>query len=392
MFDPRKILRQVSIPLLHEFFRRRGELQELPWTELKARTGFSRIWSAWQQLPARARREVQVQLREVSDLADNGMRAIAEALRTHHPDRLWELKACGNRLNRALWFHLHFPDLFAQSSLFAQADGLSTGRYAVRRNTLPKRPIAVTSAVTTALGSALRDYYWSQEMRGEECRVEHYTRPDGNEYFFAYLDDWPDAPLAFADDGNLGPLPARYAFSVLFVFCPQDGSLELVAKGGQAIHFPLQQAFCRSVLGIDVEPADPLRPVYDLNMLLDPNFTFPTDPSDHVAAVRLARINVAPQNAVAGVTGGGLDFGADLGRRQSLEKIQGLLALIEAPRDQATVTEAAIEFRFLPWGVERAGRTTVNIWPPNRCDLKDKPDQVQVVIDRCFKAWGILCA
>lgn len=393
MFDPRKILRQLSIPLLKEFFRRRGELQDLPWSELKARSGFQVICEAWQRLPEAARRDVHVQLSDVLEVADNkGMKAIAEALRAHHPDRIWEFKSCGNRANKALWFRLHFPDLFDQAVLFAQADALSAGRYAVRRNTLPNQRPVVTPEVTTTLGTALREYYWSQEMRGEQCRVEHYTRPDGDEYFFAYLDDWPDAPLVFADDGKLEPLPARYALSVLFIFCPQDGALELVAKGPQAIQYPLQRAFCRSVLGIDVEPADPLRPVYDLNVLLDPDFAFPTDPSDHIAEVRLTRISVAPRNAVAGVTGGGLDFGPSLSRQQSLEKIQGLLALIEAPRDQATVTDAAIEFRFLPWGIDRAGRMTVNVTPPNRCDLKDKPEEMQVVVDRCFKTWGILCA
>jgi hypothetical protein len=45
---------------------------------------------------------------------------------------------------------------------------------------------------TQALAKALSRYYWPNEMRGQHCQVEHYTRPGGNEYFFAYLDNWPD--------------------------------------------------------------------------------------------------------------------------------------------------------------------------------------------------------
>lgn len=393
MFDPRKILRQLSIPLLKEFFRRRGELQDLPWSELKARRGFLPICEAWQRLPEPARRDVHVKLRDVQELADDkGMKAVVEAIRAHYPDRLWEFNSCGNRANKALWFRLHFPDLFDQAVLFAQADALAAGRYFVRRNTLPKQRPVVTPEVATTLEAALREYYWSQEMRGERCRVEHYTRPDGNEYFFAYLDDWPDAPLAFTDDGELGPLSARYAFSVLFVFCPQDGSLELVAKGPQAIQYPLQRAFCRAVLGIDVEPADPLRPVYDLSVLLDPDFTFPTDPRDHVEQIRLKKIELGQLDANREVDARWVKFNRRIGPRRALEIVQEELACRGLKRADVYVKRASLEFRFLPWGDDRAGKMSVNITVPNTCDLKDKPEPMQAVCDRCFKAWGILCA
>lgn len=393
MFDPRKILRQLSIPLLKEFFQRRGELQDLPWSELKARHGFHPICEAWQRLPELARRDVHVQLRDVHKLADDkGMKAIAEAIRTRFPDRIWEFKSCGSRLNRALWFRLSFPDLFDQAALFAQADALSAGRYSVRRNTLPKQRPLVTPEVTTALGTALREYYWSQEMRGEKCRVEHYARPDGNEYFFAYLDDWPDAPLVFADDGELEPLPARYAFSVLFVFCPEDGSLELVAKGSQAIQYPLQQAFCRSVLGIDVKPTDPVRPVYDLSVLFDPTFTFPTDPSDHIESMRLERVQLGFCGNSREVDFRAMKFNKRTGIRRALQLIQEEVTCRGLKQDEVYVKQASLQFRFLPWGFERPRQMTVNVAIPNTCDLKDKPEQMQAVGYRCFKSWGILCA
>ena len=79
------------------------------------------------------------------------------------------------------------------------------------------------------------------------------------------------------------PQNERFAFSNVFVFNTDEGSLELVAKGGAAVHLPLQQAFCRSVLGIEVGRADPLRPAYQLGMLLDPGFALVTDPADCIA-------------------------------------------------------------------------------------------------------------
>jgi hypothetical protein len=392
-FDPRKMLKQLAIPLLRDFFRQRSELLDLPWDELRASRRIDPIYDAWQRLPDAARREVHIGLRDIHGLADGkGLQVIAEAIRTHAPDRVWEFTSCGSRLNKALWFYLNFRELFDQVGLFAHADALSTGRYAIRRNSLPKHPIVVTPEITLALGNALRDYYWSQQLRGERCRVEHYTRSDGNEYFFAYLDDWPDAPLVFAENGKLEPLPARYAFSVLFVFCPQDGSLEFVAKGGRAIHYPLQRAFCQSVLGLDVGPADPLRPAYDLGVLLDPDFAFPTDPGDRIAQVRLAKIRLASQSEMPEVKSKEIEFGKRVGRRRSLELIQQDLDALGLTRAQAFVKQAALEFRFVPWSGGRPGQMTINITVPNTCDLKDKPEELQGAGGRCLKMWGILCA
>lgn len=153
------------------------------------------------------------------------------------------------------------------------------------------------------------------------CHVEHYTRSGGNEYFFAYLDDWPDTRLAFEDNGELGPKSEFYAFSVLFVFCPHDGSLELVAKGGPDVHYPLQQAFCKSVFDMQIEPADPLRPAYRLQHVLNPDFTYPTETSDGVARVRLTRIRLATNSNTFPVVAFDLKFRASVTRTQWLDII-----------------------------------------------------------------------
>jgi hypothetical protein len=58
-----------------------------------------------------------------------------------------------------MWFYLSLPELFDRATLFARADSLTTGRFAICRNDLPKAPIDVTPAVTAKLGEALRDFY-----------------------------------------------------------------------------------------------------------------------------------------------------------------------------------------------------------------------------------------
>jgi type I restriction enzyme R subunit len=68
--------------------------------------------------------------------------------------------------------------------------------------------------------------------------------------------------------------------------------LELFARGGKKVHGPLQEAFCQTVLGVEVGAADPLRAAYQLDHLLDPDFPLRTDAADRVAEARIIRMRL----------------------------------------------------------------------------------------------------
>ena len=163
-------------------------------------------------------------------------------------------------MDRAMWVYLNVPEAFEEAAMFARADALAAGRFWVKRNSLPAGKISVDGKVRQTFENALSEHYWPTQMRGKYCTVEHYQRANGVEYFFAYLDDYPDNHLVFDDTGQIERRADRYAFTNVFAFNPEEGALELFARGGRRSHWPLQWAFCRSVLGLDVGRADPLRP------------------------------------------------------------------------------------------------------------------------------------
>lgn len=390
-FDPRALLKQSSIPLLRQFFHQRGELQELPWEELHEQRQFEIIYHAWQALPDAQRRQLHSIFQEIWELADErGIRALADELQIHAPDRAWEFTSCYSRLNKVLWFYLHFPEQFARVAMFVRADWMSTSRYAVRRNSLPKKPIHVTPQMRETLASELRDFYWPREMRGRHCHVEHYSRSGGNEYFFAYLDDYPDSRLVFEEDGAFDAVLQRYAFSVLFVFCPHDGSLELVTHGNKAVHYPLQRAFSRSIFGMEVAPADPLRSVYDLNRILDFDFNYPTDTADQIASVRLKRIRLVPSASSLSAASLDIRFKPMTARRQWLEVIHAQIAALGLSRTHVEVQQASFQLIFHNTGHGRTKTATFSVSLPSACDLKTKTDEIRDIGQRCLQRWGIL--
>ncbi|MFO0903683.1 MAG: hypothetical protein U0939_11825 [Pirellulales bacterium] len=390
-FDPRTLLKQLAIPLVQRLFEQRGELLDLPWSELRQKKQTAPIYAAWQRLPEDRRREIQIVFHEIAEAATElGIAAFAQEVKHAAPGDVWKFTACRSRLNKALWFYLSFPERFERATLFARADSLTTGRFAIRRDDLPRTPLNVTPEVLTALGEALRGFYWPTQMRGHHCHVEHHRRHDGDDYFFAYLDDWPDKRLAFGDNGKLRIHSARFAFSVLFVFSPSDGSLELVANGGESIHFPLQQAFCRSVLGIDIAPANPERPVYRLQQVLDPAFNYPTAAEDRICRVQLKSIRWKPAGEIKQLRATVQEFESTICRSEWLELVQRFLAGLGLAPTQAVVEGATFRLTLLRGGRSRVLEFTIAL--PSRCTVRTKSDELLAIGKRCLAQWGMINA
>jgi len=389
-FDPRRLLKQISPPLLRLFFSRRRELAGIDWEEFKSTNG-KQLTKAWQDLPDEKRKQFQVILQDVAELADErGLRIIAAEIARQAQRRVSEFTQLESRPDQALWFFLNFPADFDRVSLFARADALSNGRFAVRRGGLPIGAFEVTPGMLERLRKELRDYYWLNELRGQHCEVEHYTRPGGAEYFFTYLDDWPNKPLVF-DGGKMEPRAERYAFLDVFAYCPADGSLEVMASGGREVHLALQQAFCKAAFGLDVGPADPLKPVYRLDSVLDPGFVYPTDPTDGIELARLSRVRISPLGNTRDLDHLELKFPPRVPRDRWLEIIFGQLRSHNLSPSRVVVKQASFQLVFVP-DADGPKKMTFNVSIPNTCDLKSKPDEARLVGERCLKLWRILDA
>lgn len=386
-YDPRRLLKLISNRLLRALFARHGVLGDLPW-ESFSEAKVEPVFAAWQELPHEKRREIQLALQDIHALADGrGLKVCLEEIQRHYSHRAWEFARLTGHHDKALWAYLEFPDAFRQAALFARADALEGGRYWVKRNSLPRGPLAVDQEHVDGLEKELHNHYWPAEMRGEHCRVEYYGRGNGAQYFYAYLDDWPDKRLVFAADGELEPRSERFAFSNVFVFNPDEGSLELGAKGGKAVHLSLQQAFCRSVLGLEVGPADPLRPAYRLDSLLQPGFAFITDPADRVARVFLRCVRIGPV-MVAGHAVDYLEM-KFAGETELATVVELIGHCVDQAGGNATVRRATFEIVFLPDAEQCAKRMSFSVTAPSTCNLKSKPDELRQVGERCLKLWGI---
>lgn len=389
-FDLKKQLKIHDRVLLRELFGNEPPMSGVDW-QATPKSGTEQIASAWELMDEGRRRHYQVILQDVQHLADpKGQKVLIEELEWRHRDKLDTFSKLKSQADKALWAYLHANDAFEAAAIFARAEALRGGHQANIWNSLPKQPIAVTEEKLSSLKEQIRDYYWNKELRGKVCQVHQYDRKDGSQYFFAYLPDWPDKKLCFDEDENLTPREEAYAFSNAFVFEPSLGTIELIAKGGKKVQNELRRAFCQSMLGIEVDDEDPVKPVYQLGRLLDESFTFTTQPSEHIESVRLRRIRIVPRVFTSNLEQMEFRFREDADLPSIRSTLSDQLAPLGVDFDQVSVTQAGIQFAFLSDGNRKGKTMTVNVSCPNTCDLKFKPDQQEMIGRACFVRWGII--
>jgi len=353
----------------------------VPWDDLTEHK-IDAIFEAWQALDEPKKLEVQVILRDVCELADHRGRAVlAEEILWRCSERAAEFEAQMSKADNAMWVYLNVPEAFAEAAMFARADALAAGRYWNRRNSLPKKALAVDQDLCDRLAQALTSFYGPTQMRGRHCHIVHYCRSGGGDYFFAYLDDYPDKHLVFDGTSDQPIVRAdRYAFENVFVYNAGDGSMELFAQGGKKVWEPLQTAFCQAVLDEEIDPADPMRPAYQLDHLLTPDFPLPTDPADGVEEARITLLRIAPPGC-----GGYIEIKADLkGHRNDIyRKIERWLKAGVAV-EGARVLKASFLLKFQANGHGRQPTMSFDV-APNSSNLKSKPDEQREVGERCLK-------
>ncbi len=333
----------------------------------------------------------QLILQDVNELADErSHKVLTEDLEWRCPDKLETFGEWKSFIDKALWAYLEARQAFDEAAIVARAEALRSGHFANRWNDLPKKKIKLTDKMKEALQEEVRSYYWHKELRGEVCRVHHYPRANGAEFFFAYLPDWPDNRLVFDADGNLTPREESYTFTNVFIYLPSEGAIEIIAKGGKKVHLSLRKAFCKAVLGIEVDDDEPVRATYQLDHLLDPKFAFRTQPEDRIAAVRLQRIRLVPKSGVSAIEYLEPKFLENASHADVMTAINRLLGAYNLNRSQVTVGQVGIQLQFLSDGQRKPKTMTFNVSCPNTCDLKSKPDDVRVVGERCIQSWEIL--
>lgn len=385
-YAPKQFLRQAEIALIKEYFTARGELGELDWDSMREADA-DPIHEAWQQLPESSLAQIDSEFRDIFDLATaEGTRTLIEEGQFHQVDLAPELDARDGFLNKALWSFLRHRRIFDVAHLLDRSDHLNR-RYWRKRKNVPKKDPDLTPTAVSELERSISAYYKERQGRGRRCHVDKYFRGDRYHYFFAYPQDYADNFVGYDNDGNFQRKRQNPAFEVIFVYDPDEGSIDLFAQGGKDIKKDLLELFARTILHEDLGNEDNASRPYELNGLKKRSFAFPTEPADRITEVRVKEMRFS----MIGSARNRVTF--DVSPNGSTDEIYDLIARTldeqRLPMAMVNVSSAVLQVRFdNSNGNGRSTKTvTFRISHPDSCNLKDKPEHL--VVKQYLRKWGI---
>jgi len=385
LFNPKRVLRQISILLLKEFFKQQRHPLDVRWDSI-SNTQVDGIFDAWQGLPDEPRKSIEIVLHDVDEMAnEDGMRVIIEEGQYSGENLAVMLESMESRHDRAIWICMNRPAIWDAAVRFAKADSLSSGRSWVKRGDMPMVEPRTDVVAQQALQESMSAFYRDRQGRGHHCKVEYFPRSNNCDYFFVYLSDYADTYINFDDAGNFQRTPERRAFEVVFAYDRESRTLEMYAKGGKKVIEPLQCIFSRVILGEDLGPEDPNAKPYQLDGLLDQDFPFPTDPEDGVEEVSIRCFRLS----ILGRTHGRITLEAnpEKGRDHIYEMLEEDLNRKRLPKSILHVTKATFNLKLNGNGRDRS--LMFNVSYPNYCDLKSKRDDMRLLGEKYMKRWKI---
>lgn len=388
-YAPKTFLRQTSNRLLRECFAREGVLADVDWNAIPEHR-VEYVWDRWQHLPDVSRTAIERLFEDAEQLAsEQGIQALIDECNFHQVDIAaeWEREGLSSFRDRAMWVALYHSRAFQVAGIINHAHTLPM-RYWKKRGNMPQVQPNVAPEAIERFAEAISAYFRQTQGRGHRCTVDAYLRAHRLHYFFVYPDDYANTYLGHDDGGQFVRRPQRPAFEVVFLFDPDDGTLELFAHGNKGVRLSLQTIFCREMLGQELPPEVANSHPYELNGLKSRGFGFPTDPNDGVEEVRIRKLRLS-------VLGGHkrriwLEADPDGGTDDIYDMMDEYLNETNLPNSLVNVTVATIAMTISPLNSEKGGTVTFDVSYPDSSNLKsEKRERLRGIAEKHLKTWGI---
>jgi len=388
-FDLRTALKQTSPNLRQELFCHVPGLADNIWTLVTKKRNVDPLVASIQSLPVEQQREVNLQYRSFWALkTKQGLKILHEELVSRRPELVEEWGEQRSPLDKVVWTYLRAREVVEAALVFARTDRFQNRRCWKRWPGVPCGAFDVSDVKIDALRELLIDHH-KNECRGEKCEIHHYMRPNGAAYFFAYLPDWPEDFMIFNREGHLKALDVPAAFTILFVFMPTTGAIEMLAPGGEEDLRRLRQRFYQAITQTEVSDEPPSRPAFELDHLLRDGFEFVGHDSNRIESVSVVRLALVSLVERVDVESLSLGLPPGIPWRQVLSRVDALAASVGLARDQLGIEEIVVLVQCVGNG-ERRGRRFRYRVTPRACDLKSlDDDDLRVIGEECNRSWGI---
>ena len=363
-YQPKKFFRQAPNKLLKEYFRQRGILTEIDFSEL-GETQVEPIYGAWLKLPGDKINEMEQEFREIDALAtEGGVKAIIDEAHFHGEaleEKFIKMKAYHEQ---TFWTFMNRNKYWIGALHFNYADSIAQSYWRKRKN-LHRVAAHVDEDNVQQLEATLKKYFYKEQGRGRNCKIECYRRKN-MDYFFAYPEDYTLASIEW-ERSNFQRKTRHPAFEVIFVYSQEEGTLDIFLAGDKKPVPDLQNIFAKIILKTQLLDDQSDERVYNLNPLKSRDFQFVYNSDSGIENVFLKKLRLSL------LSGRSQRIILEADPTENPEAVYDLLDKINEsiPSSTCNITQARIQIKFVDHPSSRGGRSrTFNISWPNSCNLK----------------------
>lgn len=372
-----QFFRRVPNELLARYFHVKNINLAVDFGKLKS-TKVESVLNAFLSLESQQQAEIEAEFQDINALScQGGVKALVDEA-DFHGDAAFasDLASLDGFHAKVMWAFLEKPLYWRGATMFLHADNVSPSFWK-KRNDLPKLPPGVAPEDIDALASEI-SVLFSKEGRGKNCKVEPYRRHN-REYFFAYPEDYAHLGIEWISN-TLKTLAHHPAFEIIFVYCKDEGSLDIYAPKNTKSIPDLQRAFTRTILKLEALPDGSIdKRVYDLAPLANRQFDFKIAPGSAIESAVVIKMRLT------------LKHGAK--RRVTLEAdTNGNPKAVYDLRDSLNlpahfITQLTVKVTFEVQHGKHGRTRTFNITYPNSCALNN--DGFDLEIRRMLAESGI---
>jgi hypothetical protein len=378
-YSPKRFFREVPVDYLVRYFKQKQLLAEFDFNQWKE-SGVEALNAALEALPEELRNGVEQDFNEIDALAcEGGIKAILDDVDWYGETSalLPGIESRKSFHEKAFWVFLEHPKYWPVANAFFHADTIHTKFWRKRIN-LPKSPAHVAPENIGQLEKNLVKFFHDKEGRGKNCKVDCYKRGT-LDYFFAYPEDYPQNRMVWKQR-ELRRQPETPAFEIIFIFDPDEGSLEVYLDGTRKIVPELQTIFAGAILDFELTDDDKDNRVYNLNPLKQTNVNFQYSPESGIVSVAVKKLRLKLVSTNRRIT-------LEANPTHNSQVVYEMLATLKKnyPTDSMVVTQVGIVVTFAPSPNRSKPKTrSFDIGWPNSCSLKhDGNDKIirQMLVD-----------
>lgn len=379
-YSPKRFFREVSADFLARYFAEKTLLAGFDFAIL-GEAGVDALNTALDALPDEVRSTVEQDFSEIDALAcEGGIQAVLDDAEWYGEQEtmLAGLSAHKSFHDKVCWVFLEHRKYWHVANAFFHADSIHT-RYWRKRINLPMTPAKVAPENIAQLEKNLVKFFHDKEGRGKNCKVDCYKRGK-LDYFFAYPEDYPQNRMVWKQR-ELQRQAETPAFEIIFIFDPEEGSLEVYLDGPRKIVPELQSIFAGAVLDFELTGDEKDNRVYDLNPLKSVNAgVFQYSPESGIIGVAVKKLKLKLLSSGQRIT---LEADPSKTPQAVYEMLDRLKKSF--PADGMAVTQVGIVVTFATSPDSKKPKTrSFDIGWPNSCSLKhDGNDKIirQMLVD-----------